>query len=225
MCGGAEPTGQQLAVQVDGVGLRTGSELVLQGLTQPVIDVEGVPTSARGIQGQHQQPVARLVGWALLDEELQHSDGFVDIAAAEQGRRQTLLDSGAKGSQAFAMGTHPVVVAVLGKQLTGIRADRLSCVLGQPCGEGPLRLLEEGLDVGAQSAVGRQGDHIVLEPQDIGGSTRCPQGPPRGMQRLVQVVDRRIWGKVGPERCGDHIAMDAMGFAEAQQLHEGLRLP
>ena len=112
----------------------------------------------------------------------------------------------------------PVLVAVLGEELTAVQRQRRPVRGGRSCTAGidgcPLELLDVDGDAGGEV------QQLVAELDRIGA-----QRAPGDVQSLVEVVRGRIRALLAPERVHRLLAVEAMLRGERQQLHQLARLP
>ena len=109
----------------------------------------------------------------------------------------------------------PRLVAILGQQLAGVEVERGlvggGLAGGARAGGGGL----EGVDVD----LGLEGDDAVAEAQGVGADRA-----PRGVQRLVEVVGRRLGVAIGPQQVGQALAVQPALGGEGQELDQRLGL-
>ena len=83
----------------------------------------------------------------------------------------------------------------------------------------------EGVDVHLHLAARIQRQHVVPQREhDRSVGAGRLQRPPGDVQRLVEVVRRRLGRPLGPQQLGGPLAVDSMLGREREQLHQALGL-
>jgi len=125
----------------------------------------------------------------------------------------------------LALPGRPVLVAVLGQQLTAVQAERRlkgRRVVGL-ARRRDRRL--ELLDVHPHVVLGAEHDavvhHLQVAPPLTGSAVESPTG---GVERLMEVVRRGGLVSTGPQGLGQLLAVPTMPGREREQLHDVLGL-
>ena len=137
----------------------------------------------------------------------------VRVVAVELGELET--ERGVQLEQRLAARVGPGLVTILGQQLAGVEVER-GLVGGGVTG--PARAGGGGLE-GVDVDLGLQGDDAVGEAQGVGADRA-----PRGVQRLMEVVRRRVAVAVGPQQLGEALAVQPALGGEGQELDQRLGL-
>ena len=161
-----------------------------------------------------------LVEWPLHHQRFQQREGFVGYSARYQGTSEVPHQPGSNRAQPVAMRRRPILIEVLGEELTRPQGERVANVLGRTgrgsdCGRGL-----EVVDVDGHPATPAEDENLVLENEVLGA-----HHPAGRMQRLMEVVraDRRFG--LGPQLLDEHITVNPMARPERQELDDRLCLP
>ena len=128
-------------------------------------------------------------------------------------------------AQRLPPGGDPRFIGILREQLATVKLERHVIVRQLPglARVGDRRL--EGVDVHLHLAARIQRQHVVPQREhDRSVSAGRFQRPPSNVQRLVEVVRRRLGRPLGPQQFGGPFAMDSMLGREREQLHQALGL-
>ena len=161
-----------------------------------------------------------LVEWPLHRQRLQQREGLVGQSVGHQGTSEVPHQPGSNRAQPVAMRRRPVLIEVLGQELTRPQGERVANVLGRT-GRGSHRGRGlEVVDVDGHAALAAEDDDLVLENEVLGA-----HHPAGRMQRLMEVVraDRRVG--LGPQLLDEHITVNPMARPERQELDDRLCLP
>ena len=204
--------GEQLAVEAARLGVGLGGQLRIELLAQELVLRQRLLAAPGGRVEAHERPVGGL-GQRIHDERaLEHGDRL-RVVAVEVGELDA--QGAVQLEQRGPARVGPRLVAILGQQLAGVEVERGLVgggVAGRPrAGGGGL----EGVDVD----LGLEGDHAVVEAQGVGADRA-----PRGVQRLVEVVRRRVAVAVGPQQVGQALAVQPALGGEGQELDQRLGL-
>ena len=119
----------------------------------------------------------------------------------------------------------PRLVAILGEQLAAVKRERRPIVrrLTGLAGMGDGRL--EGVDVDLHAPAREQRQDVVAQ-REHGRSLRAGrlQRPPGDVQRLMEVVGRRLGRPLRPQQLGRPLPVDSTLRRQREQLHQALGL-
>ena len=207
---------------VDGGRLGLGGDAVRLGEPVPQA-LEGsrrVPASPGRGQRDEERPVHVLVEWPLHRQRLQQREGLVGQSAGHQGTSEVPHQPGSDGAQPVAVRRRPVLIEVLGEELTRPQGERVANVLGRT-GRGSARGRGlEVVDVDGHAALAAEDDDLVLENEVLGA-----HHPAGRMQRLMEVVRADRGVGLGPQLLDEHITVNPMARPERQELDDRLCLP
>ena len=119
----------------------------------------------------------------------------------------------------------PPFVAVLREQLAAVARERRAIVrqLAGLAGVRERRIEHVDVDLHPPARIQRQ--HVVAQRQDDRGLGAGRLERPAGdIQRLVEVVGRRLGRTLGPEQLGRPLAVHAPVGRQREQLHQALGL-
>ena len=216
--GGA--TDEQPAVDGGRLGLRSDAV----GLGEPIPEaLEGsrrVPASPGRGQRDQKQPVHVLVEWPLHRQRLQQRKCLVGQPVGHQGTSEVPHQAGSDRVQPVAVRRRPVLIEVLGQQLTRPQRERMANVLGRTSRGSPHGRGVEVIDVDDHAALATEDDDLIVENQVLGA-----HNPASRMQRLMEVV--RTHRRVGlrPQLLDEDITMNPMARCERQHLDDRPCLP
>ena len=124
-----------------------------------------------------------------------------------------------------APGGQPTLRSDPREQLAAVKLERRPIVrrLAGLAGAGDRRL--EGVDVDLHSPARIQRQHVVAQ-REHGRSVGAGrlQRPPGDVQRLMEVVGRRLGRPLGPQQLGRPLAVDSTLRRQREQLHQALGL-
>ncbi len=161
-----------------------------------------------------------LVKWPLHRQRFQQLEGLVGQSAGHQGTSEVPHQPGSNCAQPVAMQRRPVLIEVLGEELTRPQGERVANVLGHTGRGSDCGRCLEVVDVDGHTAPAAEDDDLVPENEVLGANH-----PTCRMQRLMEVVraDRRVG--LGPQLLDEHITVNPMARPERQELDDRLCLP
>ena len=203
---------EQLAVEAAGLGVGLGGQLGVELLAQELVLRQRLLAAPAGRVDAHERPVGGL-GQRIDDQRALQRGDRLRVVAGQLGEldAQRAVQLEQRGPARVG----PRLVAVLGQQLAGVEVERALV------GGGVARLARagggglEGVDVD----LGLEGDDAVAQAQGIGADRA-----PRCVQRLVEVVGRRVAVAVGPQQLGEALAVQPALGREGQELDQRLGL-
>ena len=161
-----------------------------------------------------------LVERPLHRQRFQQREGLVGQSAGHQGTSEVPHQPVSDRAQPVAMRRRPVLVEVLGEELTRPQGERVAKVLGRT-GRGSDRGRGlEVVDVDGHAAPAAEDDDLVLENEVLGA-----HHPAGRMQRLMEVVRADRGVGLGPQLLDEHITVNPMARPERQELDDRLCLP
>ena len=154
-----------------------------------------------------------LVEWPLHRQRLQQRKCLVGQPVGHQHTSEVPHQAGSDRVQPVAVRRRPVLIQVLGQQLTRPQRERIAKVLGCTRRESPHGRGVEVIDVDHHAAVATEDDDLIVENQVLSA-----HNPASRMQRLMEVV--RTHRRVGlrPQLLDEDITMNPMASRSANSL-------
>lgn len=119
----------------------------------------------------------------------------------------------------------PVLEPVLRQQIARIRGDRGAKVRQLTAGPAQCRQPFERPYVDLDEPVREQYDEVITQLQQSVARLVTRKHPPRDVQGLVEIVDRRRRRPVRPQHLEQHVAMQPLITRQREQLDQRPRLP
>ena len=204
--GGA--TDEQPAVD-GGRSRRRGNAVRLgEPVSQALEGSRRVPASPGRGQRDQQRPVHVLVERPLRRQRLQQREGLVGQSVGHQGTGQVVDQPGSDGVQPVAVRRRPILVEVLGQELTGPQARARRVGPRAHRSRPPSRPPHRSRRRRRSRRRAAEHDDLVVENEVLGADD-----PACRMQRLMEVVgtDHRVG--LGPQLLDQDITMDPMAGA------------
>ena len=178
-----------------------------------------------GGEHPHQRAVGRLVQRVDDHGLLERLDRRRGIAVLAQAGGELEQQPQVRLAHRVAPAGRPRLVAILGEQLAAVKRERRPIVrrLTGLAGMGDRRLEDVNVDLHAPARKQRQ--HVVTQ-REHRRSLRAGrlQRPPGDIQRLMEVVGRRLGRPLRPQQLGRPLPMDSTLRRQREQLHQALGL-
>ncbi len=212
-------TDEQPPMDADRRRRRADPVLLVEAVAQALEGGDRIPASPGPGEGDEQRPVQFLVERSRCGHRLEQGDGVVGPAVGQQGAGQVRDEADADGVEAIAVRCRPILVEVLGEELTRPHVQCGTQVVdstgrARSCG----RVLEL-VDVHADGAVTAELDDVVGQDE-----VRRADDPACGVQGLMEVVGAHRRIGIRPQLVDQDVAMEPMSRPQGEELDEGLRL-
>ncbi len=218
---------QELLVQALAGRRRVDIQLAPQCAPQELVLTQRlVPLADLGV-GSHQGDVRLFVGRIIHHDLAQRVDRGARVAGRDAERRQLAEQPEVRTVQRIPARRRPVLVPILGQQLAGVAVERRLVDERVARGAGACRRLLEGLHVHPDRLLTLEHQRIPAQVE-VGRRLRRTElrleRAPRGVDRLVQVVCRRLGMLLRPERVHELLALELVPRRQGEQLDQVLRL-
>ena len=181
--------------------------------------------AGRGEQ-PHQRAVGRLVQRVDHHGLLERLDRRRRVAVRGQAGGELEQQPEVRLAQRLAPAGRPRLVAVLGQQLAAVERERRAVVRPARRSRARAAAAASKASTSTSTAPARvQREHVVAQREHGRGlGAGRLERPPGDVQRLMEVVGRRLGVALGPQQLGRPLAVDPALGRQREQLHQALGL-